>query len=254
MHFLNVLLAISSLSIAAHAATVNVYPSIVQLIAEDSPTQVFKNTAGSTNEFFVAAVSANEGRGPAESTLTLPSLHLLSQPQRIPFLNTLPNPSNHPAPPLDWIYNSRVFTLLSFTSIPPFASNCELRVSLPPEHLFWQSATTLTGGLTTPTLWILPLRLDPSTSSTWTWNAFKAAEPSDVAVQYPVINGADFNDGNIEVIVPMEACPGVSRPTGGEVGYAFSIANDIPWASASVFMNMEYGGPDLFGVYLQYST
>ena len=40
----------------------NIYPSIVQLVAEGSPNQVFKNTAGTSNLFYAAAVSANEGR------------------------------------------------------------------------------------------------------------------------------------------------------------------------------------------------
>jgi hypothetical protein len=40
----------------------NIYPSIVQIVAEGSPNQVFKNTAGTSNLFYVAAVSANKGR------------------------------------------------------------------------------------------------------------------------------------------------------------------------------------------------
>lgn len=188
-----------------------------------------------------------------------------SLPFPLPLHRTIHSPI--PLPPIipsrpiltttDWIFNNRVFTLLGFENIPPFASNCELRVSLPPEHLIWQTAISTTGTVLTgynPSLFILPLRLSLSTSSTWTWNAFVAAEPTDAAVQYPLDNGAFFADGSIEVILPMGQCPGPSGPSGGVVGYAFAIANDIPYASASVFMNMEYGGSDLFGVYLQYTS
>jgi hypothetical protein len=96
MHFLSVLLAISYLSIVVQTATVNVFPSIVQLIAEGSPTQVFKNTAGSTNQFYVAAVSANEGRGPAESISLFPSLPSSSTPYHS---LTHPSPTCHSVTP-----------------------------------------------------------------------------------------------------------------------------------------------------------
>ena len=56
-----IILAASFFALVQSQST-NIYPSIVQLVAEGSPNQVFKNTAGTSNLFYVAAVSANEGR------------------------------------------------------------------------------------------------------------------------------------------------------------------------------------------------
>lgn len=54
----------------AQSQFTNIYPSIVQLVAEGSPNQVFKNTAGTSNLFYVAAVSANEGRDNEEGEIS----------------------------------------------------------------------------------------------------------------------------------------------------------------------------------------
>ena len=43
----------------------------------------------------------------------------------------------------DWIFNNRVFTVLSFDGIPPFATTCELIIEIPPETLLWQVAISV---------------------------------------------------------------------------------------------------------------
>lgn len=60
--YMSTALLAASLFASAQSQFVNIYPSIVQLVAEGSPTQTFQNTAGTSNLFYLAAVSANEGR------------------------------------------------------------------------------------------------------------------------------------------------------------------------------------------------
>lgn len=133
----------------------NVYPSIVQILAEGSPTQAFENTAGSSNLFYVAAVSANEGR----------DAYFYSKSYKHALKN------DHWLLIADWIFTNRVVTALSFDGIPPFATTCQLIIELPPDNLLWQVAVDTNGqvlGQYSPTMFVYPLDMPISQSSSWT--------------------------------------------------------------------------------------
>lgn len=106
-----------------------------------------------------------------------------------------------------------------------------------------------------PGLLFFELEMPISQSSTWTWETLAQYSPGIVNGENGALNGAYFSPDTLELLYPQFPCPGVSGPSGGVIGYTFAINNDIPYSTASVFLNQDYSDPsNLVGIYLRYST
>jgi hypothetical protein len=133
-----------------------------------------------------------------------------------------------------------------------------LRIEIPPETLLWQVAIYTDGevlGGYNPDMLVFPLEMSTSQSSTWTWETLAQYSPGIVNGENGPLNAAHWTPDSFALVYPQFPCPGPSGPSGGKIGYVFAINNDIPYSTASVFLNQDYSDvSSLTGVYLRYST
>jgi hypothetical protein len=156
---------------------------------------------------------------------------------------------------------------MSFEGIPPFATNCELRISIPPEAFLYYSRADRTGNsypLTNPLIAVYQAPVDISQSSTWTFETFSNLSPLNGIAETGNPNEyttLEFNAQSIDLIFATD-CPGVESPSGGAITYAFMIfpvTQDLDgiqgtqYSSAQVVLGQDYSDPlNLIGVYYRY--
>ena len=229
----------------ADAATHLLNPSIVQRINEVHPTQSYKNFAGSQNAFYVSAIGGGRACDGCQSPS--PFLYMTVLPDQTRLTNRLPTDCT--------LLTARVHTILAFEGIPPGATNCQLRLSLPPETLLWQAAAAqgtgaIEGGYM-PQMYMYPLGLPISQSANWNWNLLRQLQPA-VANNDGVLTGV-FMQAGTQSVLHYFPCPGPTGPSGANVGFIFGMADDIPFSLASVFLQQDYSvAGDVQGLYLMY--
>ena len=154
--------------------------------------------------------------------------------------------------------------MLSFEEIPPSASNCQLRISIPPGAFLWWSQSGQDGKayLTYPTIAVYKGLVGISQSSSWSFETFANLSPLKPIAENSIsgdFTTADFRQGLTEIIFAMQ-CPGPSSPAGGAVTYVFMI-DPLPvtagnvYASAQLALTQDYTDPaNPVGVYLRYES
>jgi hypothetical protein len=153
------------------------------------------------------------------------------------FLPQLSRASNiTPSPHIEFGLTNQVGTIVAIEGIPPFATNCELRVTAPPENLLWQEASYESGDTDgSVDMWIYPLNLAIAQSHSWTWNTYAAASPRQIQ-GLDALAGVMLTAGMVEVIYQLPSCPPVTGPSGGSVGFVFGIIHTAIYRLASVFL------------------